>query len=162
MKNCGITLDLTSTTTKKELDELRSGWDLVLDIDCKFIDYSKICADLIIQLLKKCGVKDISVKFSGNKGFHIGVPFQAFPTQVGNTPTKLLFPEAAKKIAAYVKENIKEKLGQRILEFEKNDFNRVKEKVELKAEEIISYDKNQYGDKIPKLNVDKFLKSIPF
>ncbi|MFH0700971.1 MAG: DNA primase small subunit domain-containing protein [Candidatus Woesearchaeota archaeon] len=151
-------LDLTSTTTKKELDELRSGWDLVLDIDCKFIDYSKICADLIIQLLKKCGVKDISVKFSGNKGFHIGVPFQAFPPQVGNTPTKLLFPEAAKKIAAYVKENIKEKLGQRILEFEKNDFNKIKEKVELKAEEIISYEKNQYGDKIPKLNVDKFLE----
>ena len=60
-------LELESNKSKKELDELRAGWDLVLDIDCKFLDYSKICADLVIQFLKHLGVKDVSCKFSGNK-----------------------------------------------------------------------------------------------
>lgn len=154
----GNPLELSSNITKKELDELRIGWDLVLDIDCKFIEYSKISADLIIKFLKFCGVKDYSCKFSGNKGFHIGVPFEAFPRQVGNTLTKDLFPEAAKKIALYIKENIKEELGKRILEFENNDFNRIKEKVELSGEEITRYKTDYFGDRIAKLNVDNFLE----
>lgn len=151
-------LSLTTGSSLKELEALRVGWDLVLDIDCKFIDYSKICADLIVKLLKNCEVKDVFCKFSGNKGFHIGVPFEAFPSTVGTIETKTLFPEAAKKIAAYVKENIKEELGKKILVFENNDFSKVKEKVELEAGDIISYHKNSYGDKVAKLNVDKFLE----
>ena len=121
-------LELDSSKSKKDLDQLRIGWDLVLDIDCKFIDYSKIAANLIIQFLKYCGVKDLSVKFSGNKGFHIGVPFEAFPKKVGEVPTKELFPDAAKRIAYYIKENIKTELAKRILEFEENSFAKVKEK----------------------------------
>lgn len=151
-------LALNSTNTKKELEELRIGWDLVLDIDCKIMEYSRIAAHLIVQFLKYCGVKDISVKFSGNKGFHIGVPFEAFPKQVGNTLTKDLFPEAPRKIAFYIKENIKEELGKRILEFEKNNFAAVKDKVNLPAEDIIRWEKNKSGDKIPHLNADKFLE----
>ncbi|MBU0470913.1 MAG: hypothetical protein KKA62_04130 [Nanoarchaeota archaeon] len=151
-------LELSGTITKKEMDELRVGWDLVLDIDCKFIEYSKISADLIIKFLKYCDVKDISLKFSGNKGFHIGVPFEAFPKKVGLIDTKELFPEAAKKIAFYIKENIKEELSRRILEFENNDLNRIKEKVELPFEEITRHDLNEMGDKVAKLNVEKFLE----
>ncbi|MEK6809730.1 MAG: DNA primase small subunit domain-containing protein, partial [Nanoarchaeota archaeon] len=151
-------LELESNKSKKDLDKLRAGWDLVLDIDCKFVDYSKIAADLIIQFLKYCGVKDISCKFSGNKGFHIGVPFEAFPKKVGAMETKDLFPDAAKRIAYYIKENIKEELAKRILEFEGNSFAKVKEKVNLQDEEIIRYESNQFNDKIARLNVDKFLE----
>ncbi len=151
-------LELSTGMAPKELEKIRAGWDLVLDIDCKFIDYSKICADLIVKFLKRCEVKDFSVKFSGNKGLHIGVPFEAFPSTVGAIETKTLFPEAAKKIAAYVKENIKEELGKKILAFENNDFGKVKEKVELEAADITSYEKNSFGDKVAKLNVDKFLE----
>lgn len=150
-------LELESNKSKKELDQLRVGWDLVLDIDCKFLDYSKIAADLIIKFLKYCGVKDISCKFSGNKGFHIGVPFEAFPKKVGGIETKDLFPDAAKRIAFYIKENIKAELAKRILEFEGSIFN-VKEKVNLPVEEITRYESNEFGDKIAKLNVDKFLE----
>lgn len=150
-------LQLTTNNTKKEIEELREGWDLVLDIDCKFFDYSKLCADLIIKFLKYSGVKDISVKFSGGKGFHIGVPFEAFPSRIRGIETRLLFPEAPKKIAFYVKENIKEELGKRILEFEKGDFNKIKEKTGF-SQEIIRYEKNEFGDQIPKLKVDPFLE----
>ncbi len=151
-------LELESNKSKKELDQLRSGWDLVLDIDCKFVDYSKIAANLIIQFLKYCGVKDISCKFSGNKGFHIGVPFEAFPKKVGEIETKDLFPDAAKRIAYYIKENIKTELGKKILEFEEGDIAKIKEKVNLSQEEVTRYDINEHGDKVAKLNVDHFLE----
>ncbi len=152
-------LELESNKSKKELDELRTGWDLVLDIDCKFIDYSKIAADVIIKFLKYCRVKDISVKFSGNKGFHIGVPFEAFPQKVGEVYTKDRFPDAPKRIAFYIKENIKKELGERILRFEGNDFAKIKEKVNLPPEDITRYETDkELGNKIAKLNVDKFLE----
>ncbi len=149
-------LELSSEIKKKEMEELRCGWDLVFDIDCKFFEYSKICTILIVKFLKHCGVKDISVKFSGNKGFHIGVPFEAFPKRIKGVETRLLFPEAPKKIAYYVKENIKEELGRRVLEFEKGDFGRVKEKTGF-DKEIIRYEKNEFGDEIAKLDVEPFL-----
>ncbi len=151
-------LRLSTGQSRKELAELRIGWDLVLDIDCKILDYSKICADLIVQFLRHCEVKDFSVKFSGNKGFHIGIPFEAFPKEVQGLPAKNIFPEAPRKIAFYVKENIKEELGRRILAFEQGNFSAVKEKVHLPNEELIYFSENQFGDKIPFLKVDKFLE----
>ena len=151
-------LALDSALPKKELDTLRIGWDLVLDIDCKIFEYSRICADLIVKFLRYCEVKDLSVKFSGNKGFHIGVPFEAFPQEVGGIATKMLFPEAAKKIAYYVKEHIADELGRRIMIMEDNDFSAVKEKVHLPAEEIIRYTQKKDGSKVGKLQVDKFLE----
>lgn len=151
-------LSLNSNLARKDLDQLRIGWDLVLDIDCKFIEYSKICADLVIKFLKYCGVKAVSCKFSGNKGFHIGVPFEAFPDEVGNQPTRELFPEAPRRIALYVKENIKDELGLRILALEDNDFSKVMEKTGAEREKIISYNKNSLGTMVPYLNVEPFLE----
>ena len=62
-------LQLDPSLKRHELDNLRIGWDLVLDIDCGFFDYSKIAADLVIKALKFHNVKSISCKFSGNKVF---------------------------------------------------------------------------------------------
>ena len=151
-------LALSSDLTKKELQELRIGWDLVLDIDCAQFEYSRICADLVIKFLYYCDVKDVSCKFSGNKGFHIGVPFEAFPQQIGDKLTKELFPEVPQKIAFYIKENIKDALSKKILEFENNDFSKIKKKVNLEQEEITRYEEDEFGSKIPKLNVEKFLQ----
>ena len=49
---------------EKQLNELRIGWDLLIDIDSRYIDYSKIMADIIIQFLKFNGIKNIGIKFS--------------------------------------------------------------------------------------------------
>jgi len=153
----GNPLELGSEIKKKEMEELREGWDLLLDIDCKIFEYSKICAVLVIRFLRYCGVKDVSCKFSGGKGFHIGVPFEAFPKRIKGMETRLLFPEAPKKIALYVKENIKEELGRMILELERGDFGKVKEKTGF-DKEIIRFEKNEFGDKVAKLNVEPFLE----
>lgn len=149
---------LTSDLQRAEMNALRKGWDLVLDIDCAFLEYSKIAAMLIIRFLRYCSVRDFSVKFSGNKGFHIGVPFEAFPRQVGQVPTKDLFPEAPRKIALYIREQIKQELGTQILAVEGNDFSKVKEKVGKNEQEIIRYEKDALGSAIPLLNVDSFLE----
>ena len=95
--------------TKNELDKLRTGFDLILDIDGPF-EYSQIAAYLVVEALKFHNIDNISVKFSGGKGFHIAIPFSSFPEKVNNIETKLLFPEAPKIIASYLKEFIKEQL----------------------------------------------------
>ena len=153
-------LQLDPSLRKHELDNLRIGWDLVLDIDCGVFDYSKVAADLIIKALKFHNVESISCKFSGNKGFHIGVPFEAFPEKIRNEETKKLFPDAPRKIALYIKEMIKKPLGEKIMEFEKNDFNSIIEKTQKKAEEIIYYNNNvRTLNAEPFLNIDTLLIS---
>lgn len=109
-------LELKPGMTQKQLSDLRIGWDLVLDIDCNFLEYSKIAANLLIDALKFHNVKNISCKFSGNSGFHIGVPFESFPDEVNNTKTKFLFPEGVRVIASYLRDMIKEHIATGILE----------------------------------------------
>lgn len=116
---------------RKELDKLRKGWDLILDIDTDArddatrLEYSKIAADLVVKELQWHGIRSVTAKFSGNKGFHIAVPYEALPKEVNGKETRSEFPEAAKRIALYLKERIKKKLGEQILKLEKGDYNAI-------------------------------------
>lgn len=101
---------------KNETSELRKGWDLVIDIDCKNLEYSKIAAHLLVKAFEYHGITSISVKFSGNHGFHIAVPFEAFPQKIRGLETKNLFPESARIIASYLKEFIRKRLSEKIIE----------------------------------------------
>ena len=102
--------------TKKELDELRSGWDCIFDLDSNYFEYARIAALLIIEALKFHDIKNIGIKFSGNKGIHLGISFKSFPYKVNNILTKDLFPEGVRVIALYLKEMIKEQLSIKLLE----------------------------------------------
>jgi len=129
---------------REELDEQRIGWDLVLDIDCYFWEYSKLTAHMLIQALKNHGVKSISCKFSGNKGFHIGVPFLAFPTRVHGKKTSLFFPDGPKRIAIYLTEFIKKHLSKEILK--KHSVDEIIKTTGMEYNEIISNNKfNPYS-----------------
>lgn len=150
-------LTLNPNLRRQELDDLRIGWDLVLDIDCGIFEYSKIAADLLIKALKYHNLKSVSCKFSGNKGFHIGVPFEAFPEIINNEKTELLFPDVPRRIAFYLKELIKKKLGEEIMKLENNDFSKIIEKTKENPKKIRYNEKNEFGDKIPKLNAEPFL-----
>ncbi|MBW2999344.1 hypothetical protein KY339_01620 [Candidatus Woesearchaeota archaeon] len=99
---------LSTELKKSDMDALRKGWDLVLDIDSPFWQLSKITGWLLVKALKEHGVNSISAKFSGNKGFHIAVPFEAFPKQINNADAKLLFPEGPRNIAVYLLDYIGE------------------------------------------------------
>ncbi len=100
---------------KKDLDNFRVGWDAIIDIDSKNLEFSKICAELIIDALKFYDLKSYSVKFSGNHGFHIGIPFEAFPKEVNSINIKDHFPDGVRIISEYLKSIIKEFLSARIL-----------------------------------------------
>ncbi len=143
--------------TKKELNSLRIGWDLVFDIDCHFFNYSKFAAEIIIDILKRYRISSFSVKYSGNKGFHIGVPFEAFPKKIQGVETRFLFPEAPRRIATYIKFLVKEKLAERILKFEHYDFDSIVKKVGRPKDDLIYYKKGEFDDMKPMLNPEPFL-----
>ncbi|MBW3022507.1 hypothetical protein KY308_00195 [Candidatus Woesearchaeota archaeon] len=128
-------LHLSTGLKKNELDDLRKGWDLVLDIDCPFLEYSQLAADLLVKALRSKGVKSVSVKFSGNHGFHIGVPFEAFPQN-----SKNFFPDGVKIIALYLQEMIRPLLAEEILKRE--NMEDIVKKTGKKFEEITKKQKS--------------------
>ncbi len=109
-------LDISKDMTPEQLNQLKSGWDFLIDIDSKYLDYSKIAADLIIKVLEYHSVKNIGIKFSGSKGFHIIIPWNSFPEEVDGELTKNHFPEWARLIAGYIQEMVHDRLVDKIIE----------------------------------------------
>jgi hypothetical protein len=102
-------LQISVGLKKEDLNSLRKGWDFILDIDCPVWKLSKIITWLIVKSLKEHDVKSITIKFSGNKGFHIAVPFEAFPEKIGGLLIKDKFPELPIKMALYLLDYISQK-----------------------------------------------------
>ncbi len=113
---------LQAGMNEKQLNDLRIGWDLVIDIDCKVWKFSKLVTLMIVSLLKNYGIKSVSVKFSGNKGFHIAVPYEAFPERFLGRSISFFFPEAPRRIAAYLKFKLEEKLVSVLHEKERREI----------------------------------------
>ncbi|MCK5624714.1 hypothetical protein KAI04_02640 [Candidatus Pacearchaeota archaeon] len=88
---------------EEQANELRIGWDLLIDIDCKWFDYSKLAAKAVIKTLKKHKIKKIGVKFSGGKGWHILIPWKTFPKEINGIKTSSMFPELPRKIISYIR-----------------------------------------------------------
>ncbi len=145
-------LQITTGMKPEELNEIRIGWDLILDIDCPELEYSKIAADLLVQALRHHGVQHVSVKFSGNHGFHIGVPYEAFPETVNGKPIKDQFPDGPRKIAAYLQNMIKEPLAQRLLQADNPGI--IAEKIKRQVNEIV---KNGQLEAFSVLSIDTIL-----
>ncbi len=105
---------LKTDMKRSEYDELRKGWDLIIDIDAKSFEYSKIAAKLFISLLKSYDITSFSIKFSGRRGWHIAVPYEAFPEEINGKPTKLEFPRLPRIIISYMKKIVENELRKRI------------------------------------------------
>lgn len=110
-------LQLLPGMKKKDLDDLRIGWDMLLDIDGKDFEFSRMVAELLVEALKFYDIEDYTVKFSGNKGFHIGVPFECFPDEVNGINIKDYFPDGLRVIAEFLAEKLKPFLTERVLEW---------------------------------------------
>jgi len=151
-------LQLDVSLSRKQLEEQRAGWDLVLDIDCASVDYSKFAAELLVKALQYYNIKSVSCKFSGNKGFHLGVPFNAFPEEVTGRKTKTLFPDGARAIALYLRDMIQPELEKKIMDFECNDLDKIAQRVNLDPGKVTALSKTKSGLRIKKLNVDAFLE----
>ena len=93
------------------LDDLRKSWDLVLDIDCdESFELAKETAKMVVNELHQHGIENVSVKFSGNRGFHIGVRAEAFPEKVGDKKIPLLYPDLARGIVDYLRNQLKNQM----------------------------------------------------
>jgi hypothetical protein len=127
-------LDINTDMTPEQYNQIRTGWDFLIDIDSPYLDYGKIAADLIIKELESHGVKNIGIKFSGGKGFHIIIPFKAFPEEVGGELTKDHFPEWPRLIAGYLFKQIRATMNQKILKLTSRE--KLIEKGELVTEHL--------------------------
>jgi len=146
--------------SEEEKAKNRSGWDLILDLDGVDFKYAKIVGKIIIEYLNNLGVYNVSTKFSGNKGFHIGVPFEAFSKEIiGIGETRLLFPDAPRRIAAYLMNELKSKICKEIL---KNDISleNISQKYNISVNDLKSLDKDSFGLNYMKLiEIDTILIS---
>ena len=126
-------LKIATGMNPEELNALRKGWDVLIDIDCPWIDYSKKAALSIIKALEYKGVKNIGIKFSGSKGFHIIIPWEAFPEEIDGINTSDMFPEWPRAIVNYIKEISRPILKDLIKDLE-DDFKNEKGFTGIKCE----------------------------
>jgi len=96
-------------------DDLRIGWDLILDIDCKNFEHARIAAGVLAKALEKHSLKNCSLKYTGGKGFHLGIPWESIPKTIDYKSSVKLFPELARQIGLYLKNFIREDLGEAFL-----------------------------------------------
>jgi hypothetical protein len=132
-------MQLSQDATRRQLDTLRKGWDLIIDLDCPHFDYSTLAAETILEALDVEGVEP-QIKFSGNRGWHIAIPFEAFPDKVGKKKTKDMYGEASEAILLYLRNIINKQLWVKIKEKE-GDLRKVVERIGKKptSEDISKY-----------------------
>ena len=128
-------LRIDSEMNLKELNSLRKGWDLLIDVDSPFLDCSKIAAGLIIEALEQNGIKHYGIKFSGSKGFHIIVGGNAFPKFFGDEETKSMFPEWPRAICGYLMDYIRRDYNKKAGEI-LTDFEAIKRRTKLSKEQL--------------------------
>nr|MBC8435050.1 hypothetical protein [archaeon] len=138
VENFSDPLKLSPETTEGQLKELRTGWDLIIDIDCPWFDYSVKTAQLIIEYLKSHGVNSIGLKFSGNKGWHISVPHEAFPEKIlrGKYVVAKSFPILLERFLTKLKNELNDYLNDSNPQYYEQDFNALLKKTEKSREEI--------------------------
>ncbi|MFO7872214.1 MAG: hypothetical protein R6U26_01065, partial [Candidatus Undinarchaeales archaeon] len=102
---------LKKELNKAQLDRLRTGWDLVLDIDSKdSLEPAKKTALALIKTLESYGVNSYSLKFSGRRGFHVTLPFKIFPPEWKYEPAEKSYPELPRLILDYLTESVRPEL----------------------------------------------------
>lgn len=144
-------LDINTDMTPEQYNQIKTGWDFLIDIDSKFLDYGKIAARLLIAELEKHGIKNIGVKFSGSKGFHILVPFKAFPKEINGEQTKDHFPEWPRYIAEYLFKKIRNPMNDEILSLSG------REQLEAKGELVSKHICPKCGKPTQKKRIGKYV-----
>lgn len=111
-------MQLSSEMRESEMQELRTGWDFIIDIDTKAkIEHAKIATHEVVSFLKDFGVMP-TIKFSGRRGFHIGIACEAFPKKVDFSDVSKFYPQAPQAMAGFIREKISEQLMDRLVKVE--------------------------------------------
>ncbi|MFH1787174.1 MAG: hypothetical protein ABH811_00045 [archaeon] len=156
-------LEIESGMNELQANELRIGWDLLIDIDCKWFDYSKLAVQSIIKVLNDNHVKNIGIKFSGSKGWHVLIPWKSFPREINGIETSNLFPELPRKIISYLRYYSGQKIKESLPEDFYSQFKDVKIKKGIKCKECNEiaqeYERVElYCEKCRRGEIRKFLR----
>ncbi|MEK6844297.1 MAG: hypothetical protein AABX83_02620 [Nanoarchaeota archaeon] len=129
-------LKINSDMTLEELNNIRKGWDLLIDIDSKYLDLAKVLARLIIEALESHGIKNYGVKFSGSKGWHIIVSWSAFPEELNGMNARYMFPEWPRAICQYLMNYVRKDYNKKTAEIMGN-VEKIKQNTKLPEEEFL-------------------------
>ncbi len=149
-------------------DLLRTGWDFVVDIDSKLtLEEAKQACDLIIKFMKKYGIKNQTIKFSGRRGFHIIIPWEMFPKEIDYKPLAGRYPEIPRILAQFIRKNIADDLLKALMK--SHDASKIFETVEDKEQvnpfQLVEVEKdwgNRHMFRAPfSLNEKTWLVSLP-
>jgi len=151
---------LGNNLSEQDKKNNRIGWDLILDLDGVDFEYAKIVGKIIFDYLSEIGMRNISAKFSGNKGFHLAVPFEAFSSEIiGYGQTRELFPEAPRKIASFLMYQLRNKITNTILEKDKSVEN-ISKKYNIPVQDLMIKRNGKYEfDYMKVIEVDTILIS---
>lgn len=141
-------LAINNEMDKEKFDEIRKGWDLLIDIDSPYLDFSTIAAKLLLDELEFYGIRNYGIKFSGSKGWHIIVGWKAFPEKFEGRETKEMFPEWPRAICAYLMEKIKYKFSKQTHNI--SDMSALEIRTNKKAEELTTIVCPQCGKPVEK------------
>ncbi len=137
-------LQISSEWTREEMNNVRKGWDLVIDIDSKYLDLAKILAILIIEALEKHDINNYWAKFSGSKGWHIIVPGEAFPEEFNGFKTRNMFPEWPRAICSYLMNYVKKDYNRKAKEV-MGGIEKIKKETNLSEKDFVESNCPQCG-----------------
>jgi hypothetical protein len=101
-----------------DLDELRMGWDLIIDLDARIkLEHSKIAAVCIVDLLKEYGITP-TVKFSGRRGFHIAIAKEAFPQEINFSFLSKRYPDITRTIIRFIRHKLNDRIRDELIKYE--------------------------------------------
>ena len=126
-------LRISTELSEEEFNNLRTGWDLLIDIDCKYFDYAKRAALATVETLRRFGIENIGLKFSGSKGFHIIVPWKAFPKEINGIPTEKLFPDLPRRLIEFIRDYSEKVFEESLPENYEKEFEKAKVKKGIKC-----------------------------
>jgi hypothetical protein len=107
---------LSTELSSAELDRLRTGFDVILDIDSKgLLEHATAAAIAVCNFLSDFGVTP-TVKFSGRRGWHIAIAANAFPAKVDLRPITSRYPEVPAAVSSFIKEKVADKLLEALIE----------------------------------------------
>lgn len=120
-----------------ELNGMRTGFELIIDPDVKSFDFAKIITKVFLEELMSHGIKNIGLKYTGGKGFHVGIPFESFPENIDYKPAKTQYPAIPQIITTYIKEKVKHKISDAMLRYEPS-IEEIARKIQVEPQQLIS------------------------
>jgi DNA primase catalytic subunit len=96
-------------------ETLRTGWDVIFDLDCSMFEHGRIAARALAWALEKHGIRGYSVKFTGGTGFHVGIPWESLPSTIDYRPSLRMFPDLPRGMGLYLKEYMRDRLERELL-----------------------------------------------